>query len=91
MKGRRVFANKEHQLAWMLTGGAREIGLLQPIESKRLGGHIAGRAGAESGALARAALKGAERSRQIAAEFQRRRATSTTVGGVTRSPQEGEA
>jgi len=71
VKGKRVFVNKEHQLAWMVAGGAREIGALQPLESKRLGGQIAGRAGVESGSLTRAGLKGAQRSREIADEFRR--------------------
>ncbi len=70
--GRRVFVNKEHQLAWMVAGGAREIGALQPIEAKRLGGQVAGRAGAESGSLAAAGLKGAKRAHEIAQEFRQR-------------------
>lgn len=72
VKGKRVFVNKEHQLLWMNSGGAREIGALQPIEAKRLGGHVAGRIGAESGALARAGLIGAQRAHDIAVEFRRK-------------------
>lgn len=67
--GRRVFVNKEHQLRWMMDGGAREIGALQPLEAKRDGGRTAGRDAAESGRLAEAGLKGAERARQIAVAF----------------------
>lgn len=70
--GKRVFVNKEHQLAWMNGGGAREMGALEPLEARQLGGQIAGRLGTESGALARAGLKGAERAHEIAVEYRRK-------------------
>lgn len=70
-RGRR-FVSKEHQLDWMKAGGAREIGALQPTEARMLGGQIAGQAQADSGALAAAGLRGAERSRVIAEEWRRR-------------------
>lgn len=73
VKGKRVFVNKEHQLIWMAAGGAREIGALQPLEAKQLGGQIAGRIGVQSGALAKAGLLGAERAREIAVEVRRKR------------------
>lgn len=73
LKGRRVFVNKEHQLRWMLDGGAREMNALQPIEAKQLGGAIAGREAAESGRLAEAGEKGGARSREIAARFRSKR------------------
>lgn len=41
----RKFVNREHYRAWLVAGGAREIGALQPSEAKRRGGGIAGRAG----------------------------------------------
>jgi len=70
--GRRVFVNKEHQLAWMLAGGAKLMNELQPVEAKQLGGRIVGKAAAESGRLAEAAKLGAARSREIAEEFRLR-------------------
>ena len=73
MKGRKVFVNKEHQIEWMLASGARQMNELQPIEAKQLGGSVAGRDAAVSGRLAEAGEKGAARSREIAAEFRRRR------------------
>lgn len=73
ISGRRVFVNKEHQLDWMLAGGAREIGALEPPEARRRGGEVAGRQASESGRLADAGLKGAERAREIAVEYRRRR------------------
>lgn len=73
VKRNRAFVNKEHQLEWMSAGGAKEIGALQPIESKRLGGQIAGTRMARSGALAQAGRKGAARAREIAAEWRAKR------------------
>lgn len=72
VSGKRVFLNKEHQLAWMLAGGAGEMNRLQPLEAKQLGGAIAGMEAQQSGRLAEAGGKGAERSRQIATEFRAR-------------------
>jgi general stress protein YciG len=69
VRGKRVFANKEHQLAWMSAGGAAEMNRLQPIEAKIRGGAVAGREAADSGRLAEAGMKGAERSREIAESF----------------------
>ncbi len=74
VKGKRVFLNKEHQLAWMAAGGAAEIGALQPLEAKALGGAKAGRMSVENGKLAEASKKGAERAREIANEFRARKA-----------------
>jgi len=68
-----VFVDKEHQLAWMHAGGAAELNALQPLEAKRLGGSVAGRQAARSGRLTEAGLKGAQRSREIAAKFRRSR------------------
>ena len=73
VKGRRVFVNKEHQLDWMVAGGARQMNELQPLEAKQLGGSVAGSEAAASGRLAEAGEKGAARSREIAAEFRKRR------------------
>lgn len=69
VKGKRVFVNKEHQLAWMLNGGASQMNALQPIEAKARGGEIAGEQAALNGRLAEAGKKGAERSREIAEAF----------------------
>jgi hypothetical protein len=76
-KGKRVFVNKEHQIEWMLAGGAREIGALQPIEAKQLGGQAAGRLATNSGRLAEAGLKGAQRAHEIAVEYKRGRSRVT--------------
>lgn len=66
------FVDKEHQLDWMRAGGARIIGALQPLEAKVRGGRIAGRAQADSGALAAAGLLGAERSREITDQWRQK-------------------
>lgn len=71
VKGRRVFVNKEHQLAWMHAGGAREIGALEPYAARVKGGETAGQRAARSGRLSDAGVKGAERSREIAEQFRR--------------------
>jgi hypothetical protein len=69
VRGKRVFVDKVHQLNWMAAGGAREIGALQPLEAKKLGGQVAGRIAAESGRLPEAARKGGARAREIAARW----------------------
>ena len=72
MKKGRVFVDKEHQLSWMLAGGARELNALLPEKARVLGGQIAGREAASSGRLLDAAKKGGARSREIADDFRRR-------------------
>ena len=62
----RVFVNKEHQLDWMLHGGAKELNALLPPEARKKGGEVAGQQAAESGRLLDAAQKGGARSREIA-------------------------
>jgi hypothetical protein len=69
VKGRRVFVNKEHQLSWMLQGGASEMNALQPIEAKQRGGHVTGSDAAQNGRLAEAAKKGGAKSREIAEQL----------------------
>jgi hypothetical protein len=81
--GRRVFLNKEHQLEWMLAGGAREMNALQPVEAKQLGGSLAGAEAAHSGRLAEASRKGAARSREIAENLRSRR-----TGGWSGKPSD---
>jgi hypothetical protein len=71
---RRVFVNKAHQLEWMLAGGAREIGALEPPEARARGGMVAGRMTADSGKLAAAGKLGGQRAREIAVELRRKRA-----------------
>lgn len=73
VKGRRVFVNKEHQLDWMLAGGAREIGALEPPEARVRGGQIAGRMTADSGKLAEAGKLGGQRAREITEAYRRKR------------------
>ena len=69
VKGKRVFVNKEHQLTWMVAGGASEMNALMPDAARELGGHVAGTMAAESGRLADARKLGAARSKEIAEEF----------------------
>jgi hypothetical protein len=69
----RKFVDKEHQLEWMAAGGARELNSWLSTETRRAGGRTAGAAQAASGALAKAGLKGAQRSREIAAQWRQRR------------------
>ena len=73
VKGSRVFVNKEHQLDWMLRGGAKELNALQPVEAKARGGETAGTQAALSGRLQDAAEKGGARSHEIAVEFRAKR------------------
>ena len=65
----RVFVNKEHQLAWMMNGGAKELYALMPDEARVRGRKAAGTLAVESGWLREAGLKGANRSREIAEQF----------------------
>jgi hypothetical protein len=69
IKSRRVFVDKEHQLAWMVAGGASQLNALQPLEAKSRGGHTTGSAAARSGRLLDASRKGAEKSKAIAQSF----------------------
>ncbi len=71
VKRGRCYVNKEHQLEHMVAGRAREIGALQPLEAKQLGGRVAGRQAALSGRLLVAGEKGAARSRDIAARWRK--------------------
>ena len=41
-RGSRKFVSKEHQITWMLNGGGREMGALQPIEARRQAGVTSG-------------------------------------------------
>lgn len=72
VRGRRVFVNKEHQLAWMNRGGAKEMNALMSDEARALGGRISGAVAAKSGRLREASVKGGRRSREIAQEFRRK-------------------
>jgi len=69
VRSSRVFVNKEHQLAWMHDGGAKQLNALQPIEAKVRGGHTAGTDAALSGRLMEAAQKGGAVSHEIAERF----------------------
>jgi hypothetical protein len=70
---KRTFLSKEHQLAWMYAGGAREMNALLPTEVRERGGHTAGTQAHRSGRLRRASAKGAKRSKQIARDVRKRR------------------
>ena len=72
-KGTRVFVNKEHQLRWMVAGGASQMNALQPVEAKQRGGHTAGTTLAATGQLAEASKKGAAAVRAITEQFRARR------------------
>jgi hypothetical protein len=69
VKRGRAFVDKEHQLAWMNAGGAREMNALQPLEAKIKGGSISGQEASASGRLRQASLQGAARSREIAERY----------------------
>jgi hypothetical protein len=73
IKRGRVFVNKLHQLDWMASGGAREIGALQPLEAKAEGGRVAGAIALKSGRLREAGIKGGARARKIAEQWRARR------------------
>jgi hypothetical protein len=73
VKRGRAFVDKEHQLAWMNSGGAREMNALQPLEAKIKGGSVAGREASASGRLREASLQGAARSREIAERYRAQR------------------
>lgn len=73
VKGRRTFVNKEHQLAWMYAGGARELNSLLPHEVRERGGHTSGTLASQSGRLREASVKGGQRSKEIAAKVRSRR------------------
>jgi hypothetical protein len=68
-----VFVNKEHQIEWLLNGGAKELNALQPLEAKVKGGEIAGQQAADSGRLAEAAQKGGAKAHDIAVRYRARR------------------
>lgn len=78
---RKTFVDKFHQLEWMKAGGASEMNALQPIEAKMLGGAVAGTQAAENGRLQQAAIKGAERSKEIAAAFREQNGPFANRGG----------
>jgi hypothetical protein len=69
---KRVFLNKEHHIAWMYAGGAREMNALLPDEVRERGGRTTGKRAHESGRLKEASLKGAARSKEIAATVRTR-------------------
>ena len=72
VRGKRVFVNKDHQLRWMVSGGAKELNAMMPDEARAEGGRVAGTMAAQSGRLCVAAAKGGERSREIAEAFRSR-------------------
>ena len=74
VKRGRTFVNKEHQLQWMVAGGASEMNAIQPLEAKVKGGHTQGQRSYESGKLREAGEKGAAVSREIAERFRERSA-----------------
>ncbi len=73
VRGKRVFVNKEHQLEWMLNGGAREMNALLPDEARALGGHVSGKIAVATGRQKKMAAAGAKRSRELAETFKARR------------------
>lgn len=62
----RKYVNKEHQISHMRSGEAARLSAKQSPEAKRKGGAAAGRAAAQSGRLAMAGRKGADRIAEIA-------------------------
>lgn len=73
VRGKRVFVNKEHQLEWMLNGGARELNALMPDEARALGGYVSGRMAVASGRQREMAASGGKRSREMAQALRARR------------------
>ncbi len=73
VKRGRKFVDKEHQLDWMVSGGARELNALLPLEARQAGGRTAGHLLAEDGRLAEHGLLGAERAREISEAHRARR------------------
>ena len=73
VKSGRTFVDKEHQLEWMLAGGARDLNALLPPEARVRGGLVAGHEAQASGRLAEAGRQGGARSREIAERFRARR------------------
>lgn len=67
IKDRRVFLDKEHQLAWMQAGGAAELAALLSDDARRQGGKTAGNKAVASGHLREAARLGGNRVHEIAA------------------------
>jgi hypothetical protein len=76
IKGNRVFVNKEHQLAWLNAGGARELNAMLPEEVRVRGGKTAGRISVESGHLHEARPLSVIRVREITAKFRKNLKTS---------------
>ena len=69
----RTFVNKEHQLDWMASGGAREMNALMSPEARAFGGYVSGTGAVASGRQREMAAAGAQRSREIARAFRERR------------------
>ena len=74
----RTFVNKEHQLAWMVAGGASEMNALLPDEVRVRGGQTTGRQPADSGRLREAGLNGAEASKENAQRFREQQNAATS-------------
>lgn len=64
-----MFVDKQHQLRWLLNGGASEMNALQPLAAKVQGGATSGRKASESGRLLEAAALGGAKAHRMAAEF----------------------
>ncbi len=72
VKGKRVFVDKAHQLAWIQAGGASELNALLPEEVRVRGGESAGRISVESGHLDEARPLSVARVREITAVFRKK-------------------
>lgn len=75
IKGKRVFVNKEHQLAWMQAGGASELNAMLPDEVRVRGGKTAGRMSVESGHLDEARPLSVIKVREITEEVRKKLST----------------
>jgi hypothetical protein len=76
IKGKRVFLDKEHQLAWMQAGGGAELAALLPDDARSRGGKTAGNKAVVSGHLREAARLGGRRVHEIAAACRTKRAAA---------------
>lgn len=66
IKSSKKYADKEHQLRHMRAGEASRLNSMQPIDAKKRGGAVAGRAAVVSGRLLEAGRKGAAKAAAVA-------------------------
>lgn len=80
IRGKRVFVNKEHQLAWLHAGGARELNAMLPDEVRIRGGKTAGRISADTGHLDEVRHLSVARTHEITEQFRKKLVSSDESG-----------